>query len=261
MRRGPKAVPLDLTEPERVEPRRAAPAVPARRRPGPHPAHPGRAALRRAGRGQGPGRQPRDGCDLAPAPLRRAQAGGVDGRTAPRNAAGHRRRGDRALGRVALTLEEAPRGAAHWSTRSVAQRAGMSQAAASRIWRASGLRPHRAETLKLSSEPAFVEKVRDVVGRPLFGPARPRPGAVRGREAADTGGPGHRARLPLRPGQAERRTHDNRRRGTADPFAALDVKAAPRSAPARGATGRWSSGPCARPSSGACRRHRRAPRA
>jgi len=65
---------------------------------------------------------------------------------------------------VALTLEEAPSSATHWSTRAMARRTGMSRTAVSRIWHAFGLRPHRAETFKLSSNPAFVEKVRDVVG-------------------------------------------------------------------------------------------------
>src|SRR3954462_7227844 len=81
---------------------------------------------------------------------------------------------------VALTLEEAPRNATHWSTRAMARRAGMSQTAVSRIWRAFGLRPHRVETFKLSSDPAFVEKVRDVCGRPVPEPTGPCPRAVRG---------------------------------------------------------------------------------
>ena len=62
--------------------------------------------------------------------------------------------------------------ATHWSTRLMAHRAGMSQTAVSRIWRAFGLRPHRAETFKLSSDPAFVEKVRDIVGLYLAPPDR-----------------------------------------------------------------------------------------
>jgi hypothetical protein len=73
---------------------------------------------------------------------------------------------------VALTLEEAPRNATHWSTRAMVRRAGMSQTAVSRIWRAFGLRPHRVETFKLSSDPAFIEKVRDVVGLYLAPPDR-----------------------------------------------------------------------------------------
>src|SRR4051794_16501540 len=143
---------------------------------------------------------------------------------APRSGA-PRSIGDDAVERlVALTLEEAPRNATHWSTRAMARRAGMSQTAVSRIWRAFGLRPHRVETFKLSSDPAFVEKVRDVVGLYLAPPDRalvlcvdekPQIQAVQGSAAA----------FPLRPGQAERVTHDYRRHGTLDLFAALDVKA------------------------------------
>ncbi len=133
--------------------------------------------------------------------------------------------GDEAVERlVALTLEEAPQGATHWSTRSMARRAGMSQTAVSRIWRAFGLRPHRAGTFKLSSDPAFVEKVRDIVGLYLAPPDRalvlcvdekPQIQAAQGTAPA----------FPMRPGQAERRTHDYRRHGTLDLFAALDVRA------------------------------------
>ena len=125
---------------------------------------------------------------------------------------------------VALTLEEAPANATHWSTRSMARRIGMSQSAVSRIWRAFGLRPHQADTFKLSTDPAFIEKVRDVVGLYLAPPDRalvlcvdekPQIQAMQGTAAA----------FPLRPGQAERVTHDYRRHGTLDLFAALDVKA------------------------------------
>jgi transposase len=143
---------------------------------------------------------------------------------APRSGA-PRSIGDEAVERlVALTLEEAPSHATHWSTRAMARRAGMSQTAVSRIWRAFGLRPHRAETFKLSSDPAFVEKVRDVAGLYLAPPDRalvlcvdekPQIQAVQGTAPA----------FPMRPGQPERRTHDWRRHGTLDLFAALDVKA------------------------------------
>ena len=106
----------------------------------------------------------------------------------------------------------------------MARRAGMSQTAVSRIWRAFGPRPHRAETFKLSSDPAFVEKVRDVVGLYLAPPERtlvlrvdekPQIQAAQGMAPA----------FPMRPGQPERHTHDYRRNGTFDLFAALDVKA------------------------------------
>jgi transposase len=143
---------------------------------------------------------------------------------APRSGA-PRRISDEAVERlVALTLEEAPRNATHWSTRAMARRSGMSQTAVSRIWRAFGLRPHQADTFKLSSDPAFATKVRDVVGLYLAPPDRalvlcvdekPQIQAVQG--TAPT--------FPLRPGQAERATHDYHRHGTLDLFAALDVKA------------------------------------
>ena len=65
---------------------------------------------------------------------------------------------------VTLTLETTPDDATHWSTRSMARRTGMSQSAISRIWRAFALQPHRTETFKLSTDPLFIEKVRDIVG-------------------------------------------------------------------------------------------------
>src|SRR5476651_301956 len=71
---------------------------------------------------------------------------------------------------VAKTLESVPSGATHWSTRSMARDAGLSQTAVSRIWRAFGLQPHRQETFKLSSDPLFVERVRDIVGLYLSPP-------------------------------------------------------------------------------------------
>jgi transposase len=133
--------------------------------------------------------------------------------------------GDEAVERlIALTLEEMPRGATHWSTRSMAKRAGMSQTAVSRIWRAFGLRPHRAETFKLSTDPAFVDKVRDVVGLYLNPPDRALVLCVDEKpqiQALERTAPV----LPMRPGQPERRTGDYKRHGTTDLFAALDVKA------------------------------------
>jgi transposase len=73
--------------------------------------------------------------------------------------------GDDEIERVIVkTLEEQPRDATHWSTRSMAQATGMSQSAISRIWRAFALKPHQAESFKLSPDPQFIEKVRDIVG-------------------------------------------------------------------------------------------------
>ncbi len=65
---------------------------------------------------------------------------------------------------VTLTLETTPADATHWSTSSMVARAGLSQSAISRIWRAFALQPHRTETFKLSTDPLFIEKVRDIVG-------------------------------------------------------------------------------------------------
>lgn len=124
---------------------------------------------------------------------------------------------------LAKTLESKPRDATHWSTRSMARELGMSQSAISRIWRAFSLQPHRSETFKLSSDPLFIEKVRDIVGLYLSPPDRALVLCVDEKsqiQALDR----TRPLLPLRPGQAERRTHDYVRHGTTSLFAALDVK-------------------------------------
>jgi len=125
---------------------------------------------------------------------------------------------------VTMTLESQPKHATHWSTRSMAQATGLNQTAVSRIWRAFALQPHRAETFKLSTDPLFVEKVRDIVGLYLNPPDRALVLCVDEKsqiQALDRTQP----ILPLSPGQAERRTHDYRRHGTTSLFAALDVKA------------------------------------
>ena len=124
---------------------------------------------------------------------------------------------------IAKTLETKPRGATHWSTRSMARETAMSQSAISRIWRAFGLQPHRSETFKLSKDPLFIEKVRDIVGLYLAPPDRAMVLCVDEKsqiQALDRTMP----LLPMRPGQAERRTHDYVRHGTTSLFAALDVK-------------------------------------
>lgn len=124
---------------------------------------------------------------------------------------------------VALTLESAPSNATHWSTRSMAKACGMSQSAISRIWRAFALQPHRTETFKLSRDPLFVDKVRDIVGLYMNPPDRALVLCVDEKsqiQALDRMQP----ILPMRPGQVERRTHDYSRHGTTSLFAALDVK-------------------------------------
>lgn len=123
---------------------------------------------------------------------------------------------------LTLTLESTPQNATHWSTRSLARKCGMSQSAVSRIWRALALQPHRSETFKLSRDPLFVEKVRDIVGLYLHPPDRALVLCVDEEapiQALDRTPP----LLPMRPGQVERRTHDYERHGTPSLFAALDL--------------------------------------
>jgi transposase len=125
-------------------------------------------------------------------------------------------------GVITRTLESKPENATHWSTRSMAERTGLSQSAIVRIWHAFGLQPHRGETFKLSTDPFFVEKVRDVVGLYLSPPERAIVLSVDEKsqvQALDRTQP----LLPLGPGQVERHTHDYVRNGTTSLFAALDV--------------------------------------
>jgi transposase len=100
---------------------------------------------------------------------------------------------------VIRTLETTPRGATHWSRRDMAKASGLSRI---------GLQPHRSETFKLSTDPLLIDKVRDIVGLYMHPPDHavvPQP------------------LLPMRPGQAERQTHDHKRHGTTSLFAALNV--------------------------------------
>src|SRR2546422_2561867 len=131
---------------------------------------------------------------------------------------------DAAVERVLTwTLETRPRDATHWSTRSMARRCGLSQSAVSRIWRAFALQPHRAETFKLSKDPLFIDKVRDIVGLYLAPPDKALVLCVDEKsqiQALDRTQPV----LPMRPGQAERRTYDYTRHGTTTLFAALNAK-------------------------------------
>lgn len=131
---------------------------------------------------------------------------------------------DREVERVITkTLESIPKDATHWSTRSMAKASGLTQSAVSRIWRAFALQPHRSETFKLSKDPLFIEKVRDIVGLYMDPPDRALVLCVDEKsqiQALDRTQP----ILPMRPGQIERRTHDYTRYGTTSLFAALDVK-------------------------------------
>ena len=124
---------------------------------------------------------------------------------------------------VRLTLESIPADATHWSTRAMARRSGLSQTMITRIWRAFALQPHRVEGFKLSKDPLFIEKVRDIVGLYLNPPERALVLCVDEKaqiQALDRSQP----LLPMRPGQAERRAADYLRHGTTNLFAALDAR-------------------------------------
>jgi transposase len=123
---------------------------------------------------------------------------------------------------IVKTLESTPKDATHWSTRSMAAEVGLSQTAVSRIWRAFGLQPHRSETWKLSKDPQFVAKVRDVVGLYLDPPERAVVLCVDEKsqiQALDRTAPV----LPMLPGTPQRATHDYKRSGTSSLYAALDI--------------------------------------
>ena len=123
---------------------------------------------------------------------------------------------------IVRTLESLPPNATHWSSRGMAKASGLSVSTVQRIWRAFGLRPHRLETFKLSTDPDFVAKVRDVVGLYRSPPERALVLSVDEKsqiQALDRSQP----MLPMRPGQPARRSHDYKRHGTTSLFAALDV--------------------------------------
>jgi len=123
---------------------------------------------------------------------------------------------------VTQTLESMPIAATHWSTRSLAEKVGLSQSAVVRIWHSFGLQPHRTETFKLSTDPYLVEKVRDIVGLYLNPPEHAIVLCVDEKsqvQALDRSQP----ILPLRPGLPEQRTNDYERHGTTSLFAALDI--------------------------------------
>jgi transposase len=122
---------------------------------------------------------------------------------------------------IVMTLESTPKDATHWSNRSLARATGMTPATVRRIWNAFALQPHRVETFKLSTDPYFIDKVRDVVGLYLHPPERAVVLCVDEKsqiQALDRSQPV----LPMRPGQIERRSHDYKRHGTTSLFAAFD---------------------------------------
>jgi len=129
---------------------------------------------------------------------------------------------DKIEGLIVKTLEDKPADATHWSTRSMAKATGMSQTSISLIWRAFGLQPHRAESFKLSTDPLFIEKVRDIVGLYLDPPERAVVLCVDEKsqiQALNRFQP----ILPMMLGTPERRSHDYVRHGTTSLFAALNM--------------------------------------
>jgi transposase len=123
---------------------------------------------------------------------------------------------------ITRTLETTPTDATHWSTRSLADELGMSQSAVSRIWRAFGLAPHKQDSWKLSKDPLFVDKVRDVVGLYLNPPERAMVLCVDEKtqiQALNRTQPV----FPMLPGTPARASHDYVRHGTSSLYAALNV--------------------------------------
>jgi len=154
---------------------------------------------------------------------RRFVARRLDGLVDEPRPGGPRRIGDEQVEQVVVaTLERTPADATHWSRASMAAETGLSRSTIGRIWRAFGLKPHLVEAFKLSADPLFIEKVRDVVGLYLDPPERALVLCVdekSGIQALDRSAPV----LPMMPGMPERRTHDYARSGTTTLFAALDV--------------------------------------
>lgn len=123
---------------------------------------------------------------------------------------------------IVKTLQETPPEATHWSTRSMAKTTGMSQSAISRIWRAFGLKPHLVDTFKLSTDPLFTDKVRDIVGLYLCPPDHAVVLCIDEKtqiQALDRSQP----IFPLLPGVPERQSHDYKRNGIIDLYAALNL--------------------------------------
>jgi transposase len=123
---------------------------------------------------------------------------------------------------IVATLERTPKDATHWSRASMAAESGLSRSTIGRIWKAFSLKPHLVDTFKLSNDPQFIAKVRDVVGLYLDPPERALVLCVdekSGIQALDRSAPV----LPMMPGMPERRTHDYVRAGVTTLFAALDV--------------------------------------
>jgi transposase len=155
---------------------------------------------------------------------KRFLAGGMAGleKDAPRQGR-TRTISDRRVNRVVeMTLHQKPANATHWSTRTMAAAAGISEASVRRIWRAHGLKPHQVRTFKLSRDPAFTEKLEDIVGLYLNPPEHALVLCADEKsqiQALDRTQPG----LPMKKGRSGTMTHDYKRNGTATLFAALDA--------------------------------------
>jgi transposase len=124
---------------------------------------------------------------------------------------------------VARTREPAPGETTHWTGAAMAKEIGISVSAVQRIWRAHGLQPHRVRVFKLSKDPEFAKKLKDIVGLYMAPPANAIVLAIDEKsqiQALDRTQPG----LPLKTGRAGTMTHDYKRNGTTTLFAALDVK-------------------------------------
>jgi transposase len=150
-------------------------------------------------------------------------AGGVDGLVDEPRPGAPRTISDADVEEVIVrTLEDTPTDATHWSTRGLAAKVGMSASSVGRIWKAFGLKPWQTDTFKLSEDPQFIDKVRDIVGVYMNPPEKAVVMCVDEKtsiQALDRTQPA----LPMRPGQVERRTHDYKRHGVTDLFAALNV--------------------------------------
>lgn len=141
----------------------------------------------------------------------------------PRSGAPRRIGDDRIQALVERTLHSKPKAATHWSTRKMAREMGISRDSVSRIWRAFGLKPHRAESFQISTDPYYVDKVRDVVGLYMSPPENALVLCVDEKsqiQALERSQPV----LPIRPGKPEGRTPEYFRHGTVSLFAALDIR-------------------------------------
>lgn len=218
---GRRAVALELSEAERAE----LSSLASRRRTAQAQAARARIVLACAEGEQNKAVATRLGLDAATVAKwrRRFAEQRLDGlRDEPRSGAPRTVQDERIEAVIVRTLESQPPDATHWSSRGMARASGLSVSTVQRIWRAFGLQPHRLETFKLSTDPDFVAKVRDVVGLYVSPPAHALVLCVDEKsqiQALDRSQP----MLPLRPGQPARRSHDYTRHGTTSLFAALDI--------------------------------------